>query len=275
VLLAEERRNVPVQRHHLLATPAAPMHRHFPFSFSTAVVILAVGGCGQAREGRGDDTSAAGAPGEPREARVTWDKHGVIDRRWGIEGSWHSYSDCASGGVALGFPCTRLDPQLLGPDGREGWATSASQVCMKGTVPKVELTTDRTLAYDYQWGAGWGFTLGVGMPYDATAHNIIGFMFDVTHGSADAPAPATLRIRLTMPTTAEDHHFITIALPSLDRRVMFDEVEQGEWVMVPREFRPEAIDGVGFEVYSNNQAPKDFDFCVSNFRVVCAGECIP
>ena len=44
---------------------------------------------------------------------------------------------------------------------------------------------------------------------------------------------------------------------------------------------PKAVDPYGdstaiqFDVYSNNQAPKAYDFCVSNFRVLCEGKCIP
>jgi hypothetical protein len=255
----------------LHATPWPPLSRHSPISLSTIFAALAVGGCSQALqptvEGHGGDPGAE----QLREARVTWNRYGEIDGRWGIEGAWFSYSDCSTEGAGLGFPCTRLDRELVGPDGSEGWATSASQVCMKGTVPRIE--SGNTLALDYQWGAGIGFSLGE--PYDATAHNVIGFMFDVTQGAPGKPAPATLNIGLAMPATVGVPHIIAIPLPSLDRRVMFDEVEQGEWVAAPTQFRPEAISTVGFDVYTNNQAPKDYHFCVSNFRVLCAGECIP
>jgi hypothetical protein len=119
-----------------------------------------------------------------------------------------------------------------------------------------------------------GFDLGA-ETYDASAHGIAGFMLDITQGAPGPPAPATLRVNIAMPTTQGEPHFTTIALPSLDQRLMFDEVQQGTWVMVPTELRPEAIEGIDVDVYANNQAPKAYDFCVSNLRVVCPGECIP
>jgi hypothetical protein len=259
-----------------------PMHRRSPIAFSTAFAAVVGGGCGQASPSSAKNHGSGSNETVFRTERVTWDQNGIIDRRWGIEGSWYAYDDCGTERPSQNFPCTDRDPELSGPDGIQGWATSASKVCMRGTVPRVELKPDKMLAYEYQWGAGMGFNLGAWNPdletrdaYDATAHGIIGFMFDVTQGTPGPPAPATLRISLPMPATEAESHFITIAPPSLDRGVMFDEVEQGFWVTVPTEFRPQTIQGIKFDVYTNNQAPKDYDFCVGNFRVVCAGECIP
>jgi hypothetical protein len=149
-----------------------------------------------------------------------------------------------------------------------------------------------TLAYNLQWGAGIGIdlgvydaALGVEYSYDAAAHGIIGFMFDIMQGPPGPPAlpaPATLRVSLQMPGLEDASHFITVMLPSVGQRVMFpspaktvDEVEQGSWVMAPTQFTPQAIETIKFEVNPNNQAPKDYNLCVSNFRVLCAGECIP
>jgi hypothetical protein len=252
------------------------MHRRFPLAFLARFAALSAIGCGPASQptAQADDQDVNGTAF--RVERVTWNRYGVIDPRWAIEGQWYSYSDCErEEGVALDLPCTQRDPELVGPDGSKGWATSAKQVCMKGTVPRVELDRDDS-AYDFQWGAGMGFQLGgrsTDETYDADAHGITGFMFDITQGTSGSQAPSTLRISLPTAATETSGHFITVAPPSLDQRVMFDEVEQGIWVMVPTEFRPQTIRRVNFDVSTNIQAPRDYDFCVSNFRVICPAGC--
>ena len=245
-----------------------------------ALAALASAGCGEASgplgETQGKGGSTAGSSDTLREERVTWDQHGQIDPRWGLAGNWTAYYDCDTPRPPVGeFPCTLPDPEL-------GWTTSIERVCMKGTVQKVELRPDMTLAFDLQWGTSMALELHDSNealipfePYDATAHGISGFMFDITGRTSEAPVtPPTLRVGLKT-ASAEFTHYITIILPSVDQRAMFSEVEQGAWVMVPNAFDPRAIMLVQFDVYSNNQAPKDYDFCVSNFRVLCDGRCIP
>jgi hypothetical protein len=228
-------------------------------------VALTSAGCGETSSSSERESDAD--PSDSRDAltenRVTWDKDGVIDPRYGISGYWYAFNDCPPN--PNGVKCTQPDDALVGPDHEPGWSTSPERVCMKGIAPRVEGD------YDLQWGAGMGFFVGGTRSYDATGRGVIGFMFDVTQGTADAaPAPPTLRISFDTPSTADEaHHSITIALPALDQPVIFSELEQGSWVVDPRPFTAEAITTVGFDVYTNDQAPKLYDFCVSNFRVLC------
>jgi hypothetical protein len=115
-------------------------------------------------------------------------------------------------------------------------------------------------------------------PYDATKYGVKGFRFDITEGTPGTHAPATLAVRLRVSSVpVEAAHFIKIAVPALNQAVSWaqdsiapsaSEVEQGTWITDPTPFTPEAILSIEFEVYTNNQAPKPYDFCVSNFRVL-------
>jgi hypothetical protein len=245
--------------------------RHSLLALLTAVVAL---GCGH--------TSSQASDGEPPadgktsgliQKRTTWDAKGLIDGRFGIEGHWHAFHDSPT--TEDGQPETPArdhtlpDLELLGPDSQPGWSTSSTQICMKGIATKVTVGSDVDAAFTAQYGAGIGFDLNHGLPYDAEVRGIVGFMFDVREGSVGAPTPPTLRASIELPSVdVGTSYFMDLLVPAVDQTLTFSEVEQGSWVGEPTIFTADALIGVTIQVTTNTQAPKPYDFCVSNFRVL-------
>jgi hypothetical protein len=235
------------------------------------VVVMAVG-CGNtsltAEEGaHSEPGDAAHSKNLPLQKNVTWDKDGVIDGRFGIQGWWTAYNDEPSATEA-GLEPTRPDDGLVGPDKQPGWSTSAKRICSKGTVPKIATLPNGEPAFGQQWGAGLGLDLNQGEPYDAQARGILGFMFDITEGTAGAASPPTLKVSIDIPSVDVGDSYLThISLPATDQAVLFSELEQ-PWAEEPKPFTPSALIALTFQVIPNTQAPKSYDFCVSNLRVL-------
>jgi hypothetical protein len=251
--------------------------RHSLLALLTALVAL---GCGQSSQAADGEQPAAGNASLPSNAAplqkpISWDAQGVIDGRFGIEGNWYAYHDSPT--TDQGEPempareHTLPDPELVGPDpDREpGWSTSPTQICMKGIATKVTVGSDIDAAFKAQYGAGVGFTLNNGSAYDAKVRGIVGFMFDVGGGSAEAPTPPTLRASIELPSVdVGTSYFMDLLVPAVDQALLFSEVDQGSWVGEPKLFTADALQAVTIQITTNTQAPKPYDFCVSNLRVL-------
>ena len=207
-----------------------------------------------------------GCPGHSTPPPVVyWDLDGTIfanQNPYGINGGWYTFDDCADANGA-GLGCTVRSPTLIGPDGARGWAVVGPQaICARGTAPRVQLAPDGTPAYALQWGFGMGFSLNGGAPFNASNACIRGFVFELT-GSA----PVTLRINVVTPKTIGVSHFTETAL-SRSAFVDFGSVRQGDWVLDPTPLDRTQITDIQFHVYTNEQAPTPFDFCVSYVYVL-------
>jgi hypothetical protein len=80
-------------------------------------------------------------------------------------------------------------------------------------------------------------------------------------------APVTLRINVVTPKTIGVSHFTETAL-SRSAFVDFGSVRQGDWVLDPTPLDRTQITDIQFHVYTNEQAPTPFDFCVSYVYVL-------
>lgn len=239
----------------------------------------AVGGSsGRGSAGRDGDAGSAGASGEggaANDGSLTWDGGGVItanDNDYGIQGSWFFETDCVDA-TPRTLPCTVPDPALAGPDAQLGWSVTAEKVCAKGIASQVINDPMTGMpAYQVQWGARLGFELNgtgaaVRQPYDAIARGIRGFTFDIVTQSTP-PQPADLRVSFVATPTTADPHFVTALLPTANRTFLFSDALQGSWVTAPVSLDMTELTAITFQIYTNATAPKPFDFCISNVRVV-------
>jgi hypothetical protein len=228
------------------------------------------GGSGSGGTLAGTAGTGGSAPSFPATSLLSWNEEGALnENQFAIAGGWYSFDDCADATPA-GLPCTERDPNQVGPDGSPGWwIQSTSETCARGVAPRVD--TSVTDAYALQWGLGIGLVLDGGsetdpVPYDAIAHAVIGFVFDVT----GATQSGLLRFNLTTPTTQSSPHHVEIQIPVQNRVIYFEEVTQGPWISNPVPFTPTAIHSVQFHVATRETETTPFDFCVRNLRVLLA-----
>jgi hypothetical protein len=72
-------------------------------------------------------------------------------------------------------------------------------------------------------------------------------------------------------TTGDASHFKPVTLSKSNEAVLFEEAAQGSWVMgtdVVPDVPVNALESIQFQVSTDEVAPKPFDFCVSNMRVI-------
>lgn len=180
---------------------------------------------------------------------------------YGISGGWYSFDDCADASL-LNLRCTVRTPAWVGPDGLAGWTIEQDLVCAQGTAPRVELGPDGAPAYAYQWGFGLGLNLNQGLPWNAANQCVRGFLVDI-----GGTAPATLRINVVTSKTNGISHFVEVPLGQ-NAVVDFASIRQGPWVANPTPLDTTQITDLQFHVYTNEQAPVPYDFCVYNIRPV-------
>jgi hypothetical protein len=235
------------------------------------------GGTGGTAAGAGGSAGDAegGEAGAPNDDTIRWDAGGFISagsNAAGIQGSWFFETDC-TGATLAGLPCTVPNPALVGPDMLAGWSTNTTRVCTKGIVPQVVNDPMTGMpAYVIQWGARLGFELnaagsGARQPFDAEEQGISGFALDIVTQSTP-PQPADVRINVVTTGTVDDPHFVQALLPAATLNVRLSDALQGTWVTAPVVLDQSELTAITFQVYTNVVAPKPFDFCISNVRVL-------
>lgn len=195
---------------------------------------------------------------------ISWSSTGTLaeNELCPMEGAWNTYDDCATAPL-VGLPCTERDPALTGPEGQLGFSVSAERVCTKGILQQV---VDQ--AYNEMWGAE--VTLEFAGPsgehaFDAEACGGTGFRFDIE--ARGSPGDLMLRFRSRSDPLGENR--VTVPLPGNDTAVHFDDVTQGQDSMAAAP-SPDAIYSLSFRVAANGSAPKPFDFCISDLRLLPA-----
>jgi hypothetical protein len=107
--------------------------------------------------------------------------------------------------------------------------------------------------------------------YDAPAHDITGFAFDI-----DAvPAGGHLRVMFATPGTENhpaywdgDTNDMSPVLSPGHSEVRCSEVGGPIWYAGPPPFDPTKIEWVAFHVVSTDVAPVPFDFCLTNLSLL-------
>jgi hypothetical protein len=198
---------------------------------------------------------------------IVWDVNGSLtgDDACGTSGVFRPYDDCADA-TPLGLPCTEWDAALSGPEGQPGFSVSGGKACGRGTVRRVIDGPDGTEAYSAMWGAKVSLDFsgpGGEHPFDAAACGVRGFRFDLER-RGDL---SDLRVRLRSGAESSPFAFVTYLLPARRAELVFERLDDGQDDPGPPPV-PEAIHSLSFEVYTNTSAPKSFDFCVSNLRLL-------
>ena len=133
----------------------------------------------------------------------------------GIDGPWYAFGDgwgpngappgvCETTGLHPSSACSTITfppPAILSDAGDGGYTSTfpqstAGTMCLSGTAAKV-IGTDFTNMFGIGIGLDFNNQTGVKMPYDAAAHNVIGFSFTVS----GVPTGASVRVELPIPAT--------------------------------------------------------------------------
>jgi hypothetical protein len=192
----------------------------------------------------------------------------------GIVGCWYSYSDCGTNMTA--GQCSPVTTPVPG----QPFLNTSGLMCTAGTAAKVVDTAGSAI-----WGAGIGFDLnnpgtaaggaGEKLPWDATAHDITGFSFQI-----DTP-PVGGQMRVEFPTSAAigttdvNAAYWGGATMNLspfnkagDYSFHFTDVGGPANAAAPMPFDKTKILSMHFHVVSNETSTVPFEYCISNLRAL-------
>jgi hypothetical protein len=205
---------------------------------------------GTANDASSASTEAgAGCPGVP----LVPDDGGSIavgSNSVGIHGSWFVYSDCTD---LKGVNCA----MVTAPSTTNSFPNVGGKMCTSGT----------TSTANGAWGAGIAFELNDGppqMPYDTTAHGVLGFCFVLT-----GPTIPSTTIRVAFPTQDNnDNAYFEAVSTAGTHSVLFSDTAQGSWVTATSAFEPTKVTLVQFQIPSSTTAPVPWDFCVEGVTAI-------
>jgi hypothetical protein len=208
---------------------------------------------------------------------------GVVGAWWGTGDFYDGDTSVGSGTCPMaGFPpesCSALttplpgSPFRLDPNGRG--------MCTAGVAAQVLNGSDGLPAWSSIWGNIIGFALNSTGPrdggsdtlgvYDAPAHGITGFAFDI-----DA-VPFGGQIRVTFPTkgTVKNAAYWGGATSNLSPiiaaghyEMRWPEIGGPMYLASPPPFDPAMLEMISIHVVSNNTAPITYSFCINNVTLL-------
>jgi hypothetical protein len=154
-------------------------------------------------------------------------------------------------------------------------------MCASGVAAQVVNDATGAPAYSSIWGDIIGFDLnnpgGVGdgvslrSQYDAGAHGVTGFAFDID----SVPVGGHLRIGFATLGTENNPAYLLgastdlspIAIPG-HYELRWPQVGGPHYLPSPPPFDPTLLESVQFHVVSNTTAPVPFSFCISNVMLL-------
>ena len=210
----------------------------------------------------------------------------------GILGAWYSYGDwynpaagagdCAVMGGFTAAECSNIETPVPG----EPFTNTGGKMCTKGTAAKViNMAGTTTPAYSAVWGTGIGFDLNNGgtddggtgqkLAWDATAHGITGFAFDI-----DTP-PVGGQMRVEFPTNAVPGTTdinaaywggagANLSPINTGKTYSFKLADVGgpNYLTSPMPFDKTKIISIQFHVVTNTSSAIPFEYCISNLRAL-------
>lgn len=221
---------------------------------------------------------------------LNWNDRGQVlrrDNRLGIAGAWWLHDDCpaATSAIADGqlicpagwttpSCCTEYDPSLVGPapENHPGLRIAAgtdqapASICIKGTLTRVLTDESGQARYDVGFGAILELPLADDLAFDATrafpGGPIIGFQLNIDGASMGS------RVRVGIRGAANEAYFVEVPVPTQDARVLFSEVEQGDWVMPRVPLDTTALQGLHVSLEPSAEEAPSFDFCLGHLRAL-------
>jgi hypothetical protein len=168
----------------------------------------------------------------------------------GIHGSFFIYSDCND---LKGQNCANV----TSPTGSGSYPNVGGKICTTGT----------NSAAANAWGAGIGLELNDGppqMPYDTTAHNVVGFCFNLS----GATIPSTT-VRVAFPTqdNNDNAYFESVSTPG-QHTVLFSGIAQGSWVKTASPWEPTKVMLMQFQIPASTATPVAWDFCIEGLTAI-------
>jgi hypothetical protein len=216
---------------------------------TTAGAGGAIAGSGGAGAGTGGATGTGTAcPGVP----IMPDAMGMVatgSNTVAIHGSWFEYSDCTD--------LKNVNCSTVTTPPANSFPNTGGKMCTSG----------HTSMASGAWGAGIGLELNDGppqMPYDTTAHNVIGFCF-VLSGTT---IPST-GIRVAFPTkNNNDNAYFEAVTTTGQHTVLFSDTAQGSWVTTKSAFEPKLVMLLQMQIPSSTTAPVPWDFCIEGLTAI-------
>lgn len=218
--------------------------------------MAATGGAGGCADNVCPSTGGSTASGNS--VPITPDPTGWVEGSTnvvGIQGAWYSYNDCTTSPG----DCTMNQIPVEGSFDNVG-----GKMCTSGTTAAVADQTEFSL----KWGAGIGLDLNnsggtdaMKMPYDATAHGVVGFSFTISGTNATG-----LRFNITSVAAGDNSHFVSAAMG--ENTVMFSDAMQGSWVTTKTPLDPTQLLAIQFQIPSVLNQSVAFDFCVENLAAI-------
>lgn len=195
-----------------------------------------------------DVGDGGGCPGVP----IVPDSTGFVapgSNSVGIHGSWFVYSDCVD---LKGKNCS-----VVASPPANSFPNVGGKMCTSG----------QTSSAAGAWGAGIGLELSDGppqQPYDTTAHNVIGFCFELS----GATIPSTT-IRVAFPTqdNNDNAYFEAVNSPGM-HTILFSDIAQGSWVTSKAAFEPTKVMLMQLQIPSSTVAPVPWDFCIEGVTAI-------
>jgi hypothetical protein len=206
----------------------------------------AILGSGGATAGAGG--AGTGCPGVP----IMPDANGMVavgSNSVGIHGSWFEYSDCTD--------LKNVNCSTVTTPPASSFPNTGGKMCTSG----------HTSTASGAWGAGIGLELNDGppqMPYDTTAHNVVGFCFQLS----GTTIPST-GIRVAFPTkdNNDNAYFLAVTTPG-QHTVLFSDTAQGSWVTTKSAFEPTAVMLMQLQIPSSTTAAVPWDFCIEGLTAI-------
>lgn len=209
-------------------------------------------GPGGSSGGMGDTGGSGGAGTGCPGVSIVPDAKGFVapgSNSLGIHGSWFEYSDCAD--------LKNVNCSTVTTPPANSFPNVAGKMCTSG----------HTSTAPGAWGAGIALELNDGppqMPYDTTAHGVIGFCFELS----GATIPSTT-IRVAFPTKDNNDNAYFSAVSTIGQHsVLFSDTAQGSWVTTKSAFEPNAVMLVQFQIPSSTSGSVPWDFCIDNFTAL-------
>jgi hypothetical protein len=189
----------------------------------------------------------SGCPGVP----IVPDAKGFLapgSNSLGIHGSWFEYSDCAD--------LKNVNCSTVATPPANSFPNVAGKMCTSG----------HTSTAPGAWGAGIALELNDGppqMPYDTTAHGVIGFCFELS----GATIPSTIRVAFPTKDNNDNAYFSAVSTVG-QHSVLFSDTAQGSWVTTKSAFEPTAVMLMQFQIPSSPAAEVPWDFCIDGVTAI-------